>query len=108
MPTLRFHAVDAEKILPVSDSLLKELMRVYKLPADHFNLEIIPSQFIVNGSLKDGFPIVEVCAFQRTYDIQDEVAIIVYQHLKNAGYEDSELYFSYPNPRGYYGNGQHY
>lgn len=108
MPTLRFHAIATDALLKVSQALLKELMEVYKLPADHFNLEVINSLFIVEGKIDEGFPLVEVCAFQRTYDIQDQVALIVHKYLKEAGYPDSELYFSYPNPRSYYGNGEHY
>ncbi|MEG1587480.1 MAG: DUF1904 family protein [Bacteroidales bacterium] len=108
MPTLRFHAVPTERLLPVSKSLLQELMLIYQVPADYFNIEVIKSDFIVEGEVKEGFPLVEVCAFKRPDEIQDAVARTIYLHLCQAGFQDSEVYFTYPDPRSYYGNGEHY
>lgn len=108
MPTFRFHGVSTENLLTVSQPLLQELMAVYNVPADYINLEIIHSDFIVNGRIAPGFPLVEVCAFRRADEVQDAVARIVSEYLQKAGYLESELYFSYPEPRSYYGNGSHY
>ncbi len=108
MPTLRFHAVDTEKLLPVSNSLLQQLTTIYEVPADYINIEVVHASFIVSGELQPGFPLVEVVAFKRPDAIQDAVAECVHLHLKQAGYPESELYFTYPEPRSYYGNGEHY
>ncbi|MEG0948514.1 MAG: DUF1904 family protein [Bacteroidales bacterium] len=108
MPTLRFHAVETADLLPVSEKMLHELMDIYQVPADYINIEIVRSEFIVEGKVRAGFPMVEVCAFKRGDEVQDAVARCVCEYLKKAGYPESELYFSYPEPRSYYGNGEHY
>lgn len=108
MPTLRFHAVPTEKLYSVSESLLRELMDIYQVPADHITLEVIDSRFIIEGKLSEGYPMIEVCAFKRPAEIQDAVAKSVHKHLLQAGFSESELYFVYPEPRDYYGNGNHY
>ena len=108
MPTLRFHAISEKNLQSVAISLLNDLMNLYQVPADYINIEVIQSKFIVGGELNAGFPLVEVIAFKRPDAIQDAVAKTVYTHLLQAGYPESELYFTYPEPRSYYGNGEHY
>lgn len=108
MPTLRFHAVTMERLFPVSNSLLNDLMSIYKVPVDHINLEIIESKFIVEGKLTEGFPVVEISAFQRPYAMEDAVARSVSAHLVKAGYPESEVYFLHLSARSYYGNGSHF
>lgn len=108
MPTLRFHAVSSEKLLTVYNSLIKELKIIFQVPEDYFNIEIIKSEFISEGEIKDGFPLVEVCAFKREDNVQDEAAKCISAHLRTAGYHDSEVYFTFPEKRYYYGNGEHY
>lgn len=108
MPTLRFHAITTDRFFDISESLLRDLTTIYQVPEDYITFELIRSDFIQGGKLQEGFPLVEVVAFRRDNHIQDAVAKSVHQHLLKAGYPESELYFTYPEPRSYYGNGDHY
>ena len=108
MPTLRFHGVETEKFCKISQELHEELMTIYEVPADYINLEIIKSDYIIDSKVTPGFPIVEVCAFKRDDEIQDLVAKVVAHYLTLAGYDESELYYSFAEPRYYYGNGVHF
>ena len=108
MPTFRFHAIPKEKVFPIYMELIEELKQIFNVPEDYFKFELIESSFISNGKLGDGFPIIEVLAFKREDLVQDNAAKCVYKYMKKIGYNDSELYFIFPEKRYYYGNGQHY
>lgn len=108
MPTFRFHAIEAEKLMTMSSDLLDELIEIFQVPEDYFNFEIVHSSFINRNRLSAGFPIVEVLAFERDVEIEDRTAVAVSKYLKRIGFEDSELFFIHLKPRNYYNNGEHY
>ncbi|MGL5681503.1 MAG: DUF1904 family protein [Marinifilaceae bacterium] len=108
MPTLRFHAIDQDRLLKVSANLLDDLVHIVQVPEDYFNFEVIRSACIIRNQIGDGFPIVEILAFQRDIEVEDQMAKAVTKHLQRAGYPDSEVYFIHLEKRHYYNNGEHY
>ena len=108
MPTLRFHAIDAETIRTISTEMVATLATLYDIPVDYFNLEIIQSQFIEQGEYVNGFPIIEVHAFKRDTALEDQFAKIVCSYLQQNGYPDIELYIIHLQARHYYNNGNSY
>ncbi|MGL5228487.1 MAG: DUF1904 family protein [Bacteroidales bacterium] len=107
MPTFRFHGTDPEKLLQINKTLHQELSTLYNLPTDHITIEVIHSFFFSLDATTDSYPLIEVIAFKRESVIEDQVAQCVYRHLQSVGYPESELYFSYVEPRSYYCNGKH-
>lgn len=106
MPTLRFHSVDAERIFAVSTLLLEDLTSIFKLAADDIGIEIIESKFIENGQFTNSYPMVEVIAFKRDDAVLDAAARAINLRLKQIGYEYSEVFYSFPQPRFYYCDGE--
>lgn len=108
MPTFRFHGTEPEKLFLVNKALHTELSTLYNVPSDHITIEIIHSLFLFLDSVTENYPLVEVIAFKRNTELEDQVAKCVHKYLAQAGYTESELYFNYVEPRNYYGNGEHY
>lgn len=108
MPTLRFHGTDAKKLAQVSTELHEKLSELYSVPVDYITIEVIHSTFLFQGKEFKSYPLVEVIAFKRPDELEDKVAEKVHAALCRAGYDESELYFTYVENRHYYGNGEHY
>lgn len=108
MPTLRFHGTDPEKLASVSTDLHEKLCVLYSVPLDYITIEVIHSTFLFQGKKVKSYPLVEVIAFKRPDELEDMVAEAVHSALCHAGYNESELYFTYVEERHYYGNGEHY
>lgn len=108
MPTFRFHGTDVAKLAQVSSEMHKQLCELYAVPIDYITIEVIQSVFLHQGKEVKSYPLVEVLAFKRPDELEDKVAEVVHTALSKAGYEESELYFSYVEARHYYGNGEHY
>lgn len=108
MPFLRFHAVDKQRLASVSKEMVDRIEAVVKCPREHIVLEVLYSDFVMDGKIVEGYPYVEVSYFERTLEVQDQVAGIICSCLKNAGYADSDVYFTYLVARNYYENGNTY
>lgn len=110
MPFLRFHFVEAVQLAEVSREMTDRLVKTIGCPRDHIVLEVIHSDYIVDGEIKGGnnWPFVEVDYFERPREIQDAVALIVSESLKEAGYPDCDVYFRYLSAENYYENGKSY
>ncbi|MGL5318429.1 MAG: DUF1904 family protein [Bacteroidales bacterium] len=108
MPTLRFHGTDVQKLSRVSTKMHEQLCEIYAVPADYITIEVIHSTFLFQGKGFNSYPLVEVIAFKRPDTVEDNVAEVVHSALCEAGYSESELYFTYVEERHYYGNGEHY
>lgn len=51
-------------------------------------------------------PFVEVDYFPRPREVQERVARVLYESLKDAGYPNSDIHFRYLQPENYYENGE--
>lgn len=107
MPFFRFHSTDAGKLSEVSRQMTDALQQVLGCPREHIVLEVIHSENICDGTVACGeWPFVEVSYFRRNREVQDKIARVVYETLKQVGYEDSDIYFIYLDPENYYENGR--
>ncbi len=110
MPHFRFRALDEQVVQTLSDSLLEPLLPLMKSPAEDFTFESISSQFYHSGLTSAAYPFVEVLWFERGQQVQDEVAEVITQQIRqHLGHEqDVAVIFTALNPSQYYDNGQHY
>lgn len=107
MPFLRFHATDRMKLVEISREMTDKIQEVLACPREHIVLELVNSEMVWDGQVISGeWPYVEVSWFERSPEIQDQVARIIFENLKKAGYQNSDVYFHYLNDRNYYENGQ--
>ena len=106
MPFFRFHFVESSRLAAVSRSLTDSIGEAIGCPRDHIVLEVIHSDYIGDGEVKDGndWPFVEVEYFERPREVQEAVAGIVSEALRRAGYPNSDVYFRYLKPENYYEN----
>lgn len=106
MPFLRFHCVDPVRLAEISREMTDRIQETLGCPREHIVLEIIHSEIVRDGQIGQGdWPFVEVSWFQRTLEIQDEVARIICKYLQMAGYENSDVHFHFLTNRNYYENG---
>lgn len=108
MPFFRFHSIEPSKLANVSRELTDRIQQAIGCPRENIVLELIHSSVIEDGTIKttQEWPFVEVDYFERPRDIQNEVAKILYECLKTAGYSNSDIHFRYLQPANYYENGE--
>ena len=107
MPFFRFHFVEASRLASVSRQMADRIQQVVGCPREHLVFELIHSSVVEDVSVKSGkeWPFVEVDYFERPYEVQVEVAKILDECLKAAGYPDSDVHFRYLKAENYYENG---
>ncbi|GAA3538539.1 DUF1904 family protein [Zobellella aerophila] len=110
MPHLRFRGVSRETVKQLSKSLVDTLVPLAGSPAEHFTLEFIPAEFVHQGHVVPGYPLVEVFWFERPLDVQDKVAAAITQVLRALVGDELEIgvIFTYLNGRNYYENSAHF
>lgn len=106
MPFLRFHAIEKEKLARVGERLISEIVDTLGCPRETVVLEVINSSFVTGDDHIQAYPFVKVEYFERPREQQDALAKIVYQSLQDAGYPESDIYFSFLSPEYYYENGE--
>lgn len=108
MPILTFRAVESEDIIKISKELIDELEALIKCPRDYFTIEVRNSTFIKDGVVDKWYPIIDVAWFDRGQEVQDKVAYIITNHLKNVGYDNVDVIFHKLIEKDYYENGEHF
>lgn len=108
MPQLKFRGIKQEALCTISKLLVDQLENLLKCPRSYFTLEHIPSTFISEGKILEGYPFVEVAWFDGGQDTQDKTAEIITSILKNAGYPNCDISFTLFNKTAYYENGKHF
>lgn len=108
MPSLKFKAMDSEKIKVVSKELVDELQSLLQCPRDYFNIEIAQSLYVRDGEYVSGYPMVEVAWFERPQEIQDQAAKIITKFVNKAGYDSVDVIFTLLQENNYYENGEHF
>ena len=108
MPFFRFHFVEEARLSGVSRQLTDRIQQVVGCPREHIVLETVHSGIVSDGSVRTcgEWPFVEVDYFERSREIQHEVARILCECLREAGYPDSDIHFRYLDARNYYENGK--
>lgn len=110
MPHLRFRGMSRAVVKEVSKTLVTTLAPIIESPENHFVLEFIPAEFVLDGQIVTGQPLVEVLWFTRPQTLQDQVASIITAELKMhlAPEQDLCIIFTPLDGYSYYENGQHY
>lgn len=106
MPFLRFHAIEKEKLARVGERLISEIVNTLGCPRETVVLEVMNSSFVTGDDHLEAYPFVKVEYFERPREQQDAVAEIIYKCLRDAGYPDSDVCFSFLSPEHYYENGK--
>ena len=104
MPFLRFHAVEKSRLDLVGERLISEIVRTLGCPRETVVIETIDSSFISGHEQFQAYPFVEY--FKRPLEQQNAVAKIIFECLKEIGYPESDVYFSFLEKDCYYENGE--
>lgn len=106
MPFLRFHAVEKSRLDLVGERLISEIVRTLGCPRETVVIETIDSSFISGHEQFQAYPFVKVEYFKRPLEQQNAVAKIIFECLKEIGYPESYVYFSFLEKDCYYENGE--
>ena len=110
MPHLRFRALEPQTVQAISETLVDELQPLMACPREDFTLEYLFSTFFFDGEVSAAYPFIEVCWFNRGQEVQDQVAQIITDKVRDVLQKevDVAVVFTALNPNEYYDNGQHY
>lgn len=109
MPQIIIRGIKPEKLCEISENMIDELVEAVKCPRDYFEIECIQSVAVRNGQISDAYPFVEVAWFDRGQEVQDKVAKIITDNIRNNLNVDSmDLAFTVFEKEKYYENGQHF
>ncbi|MBC9784247.1 DUF1904 domain-containing protein [Heliobacterium chlorum] len=108
MPQIMIRGMELNDIKRISKPLVDELSEVIGCPRDYFTIEQIHSTFIADGEITKAYPFIQVNWFDRGQEIQDKAAKVIDSYVRDAGYEQVEVYFIVLNEEKYYENGEHY
>ncbi len=106
MPFLRFHAVEKSRLDLVGERLISEIVRTLGCPRETVVLEVIDSSFVSGNDQLQAYPFVKVEYFKRPLEQQNTLARIIFECLKEVGYPESDVYFSFLEKDCYYENGE--
>lgn len=109
MPQIKVRGIKASDICTISEKMIDELVEAVKCPRDYFEIECIQSVAIKNGKISEVYPFVEVSWFDRGQEIQDVVASIITNNIReNLKIENMDLAFTVFEKEKYYENGEHF
>ncbi len=108
MPQIIVKGMKKEEIKEMSRTLTAGLAQIDGTPESYFTYEYIPAQFIQNGEDISLYPLVEVKMFDRGQDVKDRMAAAMTQAIREFGYEQIEIFFTFIGKPDYYENGEHY
>lgn len=109
MPTISVKGVKPERLCTVSHKLIDNLVEAIKCPRDYFEIECLNVVSVTSGSITAPYPFVEIGWFDRGLEVQDTVAKIITDTLKDQlGVNEVDLAFKVFEKRSYYENGNHF
>ncbi len=108
LPILKFKAIDLKDVCTISKPLIDALQELLQCPREYFNLEVIRSDYVSNGEIVPGSPIVEVYWFDRGQEVQDQAARIIRKYIHSMAYSDVDVIYFSLDENKYYENGQHF
>ncbi|EAA0009294.1 TPA: DUF1904 domain-containing protein [Clostridioides difficile] len=109
MPQIKIRGINENDICKISEKMINDLVEAVKYPRDYFEIECIKSVAIRNGKIADVYPFVEVAWFDRGQEVQDIVARIITDSIRNnLDVESMDLAFTVFEKEKYYENGEHF
>ncbi|MBP2627108.1 MAG: hypothetical protein H6Q68_1819 [Firmicutes bacterium] len=107
MPHIIIKGMNIADVKKISKQMIDDLEIIVDCPREYFTLEVVESNFIIDGNLVKKDPFVQVNWFDRGQEVQDKAAASITKHIKNAGYKDAEMFFTILERNNYYENGKH-
>ncbi len=83
MPQIKIRGINENDICKISEKMINDLVEAVKCPRDYFEIECIKSVAIRDGKIADVYPFVEVAWFDRGQEVQDIVARIITDSIRN-------------------------
>ncbi|MCY6484937.1 DUF1904 domain-containing protein [Clostridium aestuarii] len=108
MPQIKMRGIKLEQVKNASKEMIDSLENIIKCPRDYFTVEHIPSTFVMDGNVVDGYPFIEVLWFDRGQEVQDEVAKKITRIMRKQGCNDMDIIFYALKKDKYYENGEHF
>lgn len=109
MPQIKIRGIHENDICKISENMIDKLVEAVKCPRDYFEIECIKSVAIRDGKIDDVYPFVEVAWFDRGQEVQDVVATIITDSIRNnLNIESMDLAFIVFEKEKYYENGEHF
>ncbi len=108
MPMLRFKAIETKDVCTISKKLIDELQELIQCPRDYFSLSVDRAEYVRDGEIVKGEPIVEVSWFDRGQEIQDKAAKVITKYVNSVGYTSLDVIFFVLDESKYYENGEHF
>ncbi|WP_343109832.1 DUF1904 domain-containing protein [Clostridioides difficile] len=109
MPQIKIRGINENDICKISEKMINDLVEAVKCPRDYFEIECIKSVAIRDGKIADVYPFVEVAWSDRGQEVQDIVARIITDSIRNnLDVESIDLAFTVFEKEKYYENGEHF
>ena len=109
MPQIKIRGINENDICKISEKMINDLVEAVKCPRDYFEIEFIKSVAIRDGKIADVYHFVEVAWFDRGQEVQDIVARIITDSIRNnLDVESMDLAFTVFEKEKYYENGEHF
>ncbi|SHJ92193.1 DUF1904 domain-containing protein [Tepidibacter formicigenes] len=109
MPQIKIRGIKAQVVCKISEEMVDKLVDIVKCPRDYFEIECIQSVAIRDGKIAPVYPFIEVAWFDRGQEIQDKVAKVITDSIReNLDVESLDLAFTTFEKEKYYENGEHF
>ena len=109
MPQIKVRGINENEICKISENMIDKLVEAVKCPRDYFEIECIKSVAIRNGKIAEAYPFVEVAWFDRGQEVQDTVAKIITDSIRDGlNIKNMDLAFTVFEKEKYYENGEHF
>lgn len=108
MPRITTFNIDLEIVKRASKDIINDIATFLKIDSSHISIQVNQDKFIFNGEIKKSHPFVELALFDRTIEVEDNIARIVTDHFLESGCASLDLYIVKLEPRRYFENGEHF
>ncbi|MDO5294873.1 MAG: DUF1904 domain-containing protein [bacterium] len=109
MPQIKVRGINENELCKISEKMIDQLVEAVQCPRDYFEIECIKSVAIRNGKIAEVYPFVEVSWFDRGQTVQDMVAKIITNIIREElNIESMDLAFTVFEKEKYYENGEHF
>ena len=109
MPQIKVRGINENELCKISEKMIDQLVGAVQCPRDYFEIECIKSVAIRNGKIAEVYPFVEVSWFDRGQTVQDMVAKIITNIIREElKIESMDLAFTVFEKEKYYENGEHF
>lgn len=108
MPQLTVKGMKIDELCKISKELTDKLEIAANCERKHIKIEYCQTEYIKDGSIVEPFPKVEVLWFGRSQEVQDNVAKIITDMIKEFGYKHVQVTFNVFEATKFYENGEHY